>query len=580
MSPSRCAGWLLAGRYRLLSELGRGGMGRVWRAHDELLDRQVAVKEVTLGNAIEAERERLLGRTMREARLAARLSHPHIAAVYDVVVADERPWIVLQLVPSRSLADVIAERGPLSVPDTARLGLQVLEALSAAHADGIVHRDVKPGNILLNGDRHALLTDFGLATTLDDQSNITQSGMVVGTPAYIAPERLRGGHATPQADLWSLGATLYAAVEGQSPFPHSGHLAALTAVLTSEPAPFHLAGPLAPVIAGLLEKDPDRRIDGGEVRRRLTRVAALRDEEPQDTAAIPMAAAPPHTGDLLPPTLFPAAPLPPPATAPQPPLTSPPTPTTSTPAAPAPAAAAFAATAPAVASDAAVSEPASDAASAARAEGPRAVPVPQAATPQTVLTPEAVLTSEGVPSQVGGPGSTRRTLGWDRVGRRTGERNHAVRRTMPGAARGLRAQRELLPFSVSIPQPSRPQRWRQLTALAALVTSVLVTTSWSGDEPATPRTPSYADPAPDQAPEHTGIMHAVAVSRERTPERASDRAPEQSPSRHRPSGRPLTQTPAQPPAAVGTGPGKGKKLGHQSAKTKHGNGLARGHTKH
>ncbi|MFI9594914.1 serine/threonine-protein kinase [Nonomuraea sp. NPDC052265] len=539
MSLSRCAGWLLAGRYRLLSELGRGGMGRVWRAHDELLDRQVAVKEVTLGHALGAERERLLGRTMREARLAARLSHPHIAAVYDVVVADERPWIVLQLVPSRSLADVIAERGPLSVPDTARLGLQVLEALSAAHADGIVHRDVKPGNILLNGDRHALLTDFGLATTLDDQSTITQSGMVVGTPAYIAPERLRGGHATPQADLWSLGATLYAAVEGQSPFPHSGHLAALTAVLTSKPAPFHLAGPLAPVIAGLLEKDPARRIDGEQARRRLDRVAALRDEEPHDTAAIPLAAPVPHTGDLLPPSLYPATPLPPPATSPH---------TTS----------------------ALPSGPTPTASDAAPALTSKAAPAARPAASDVAAAAASELTSEAVPDTV------RRTRGWDRGGRRTSERNHAVRRTVPGAARGLHAHRELLPFSVSIPQPSRPQRWRQLTALAALVTSVLVTTSWTGDEPATPRTPSYADPAPNQAHEQTGIMHAVAVSRERTPEHASDGTREEPAPRHRPP----AQTLSQPPAVVGTSPGKGKKLGHQAAKAKHGNGRARGHTKH
>ncbi|MGW4408030.1 serine/threonine-protein kinase [Nonomuraea sp. NPDC004702] len=536
MSLSHCAGWLLAGRYRLLSELGRGGMGRVWRAHDELLDRQVAVKEVTLGHALGTERERLLGRTMREARLAARLSHPHIAAVYDVVVADERPWIVLQLVPSRSLADVIAERGPLSPPDAARLGLQVLEALSAAHADGIVHRDVKPGNILLNGDRHALLTDFGLATTLDDQANITQSGMVVGTPAYIAPERLRGGHATPQADLWSLGATLYAAVEGQSPFPHSGHLAALTAVLTSEPAPFHLAGPLAPVIAGLLTKDPARRIDGEEARRRLTRVAALRDEEPHDTAAIPLSTPLPNTGDLLPPTLFPTAPA------------------------------------------REVSLPAPEAAPA-----PAPAPVPEAGpVPVGVRDVGAVAGAR--------PDARRRIPGWDRAVRRTGERNHAVRRTMPDAARGLRAHRELLPFSVSIPQPGRPQRWRQLTALAALVTSVLLTTSWNGDggPPAATRTPSYADPAPNQATEHEGIMHAVAIARDRPSEGASDRAAEQSGSRRRPAAQPVAQSPAQRPDVTGArsgatsaaGSGKGRKVGHQAAKAKHGKGLARGHGKH
>ncbi|MFI6924123.1 serine/threonine-protein kinase [Nonomuraea spiralis] len=503
MSLSHCAGWLLAGRYRLLSELGQGGMGRVWRAHDELLDRPVAVKEVTLGHAMGDERERLLGRTMREARLAARLTHPHIAAVYDVVVADERPWIVLQLVPSRSLADVIAERGPLSAPETARIGLQVLEALSAAHADGIVHRDVKPGNILLNGDRHALLTDFGLATTLDDQAHLTQSGMVVGTPAYIAPERLRGGPASPQADLWSLGATLYAAVEGHSPFPHSGHLAALTAVLTSRPAPFHRAGPLAPVIAGLLEKDPARRIDGDEARRRLTRVAALYDEKPCDTAAVPVAAALPRTGDLFPPTLSP--------------------------------------------------DP----------EHPGRRPLGQAQEDRT-------------PHDQGARGPGRASEGRAREGRsggRTVEWGRAMRGGVHGLARGLREHRQLLPFSVSIPQPIRPQRWRQVTALAALITSVLVTTSWTGDDAPAPRTPAYADPAPDQVAEHEGDLHPVAVSRDRTPDRASGSADENA----RESARRLPVQPsARPRAVVGAEVGKGRKVGLKGADTKHGKGLGRG----
>jgi hypothetical protein len=288
MSVAHPVGWLLAGRYRLLAELGRGGMGKVWRAHDELLDRQVAIKEVTLSQRPGPEREVLLGRTMREARLAARLSHPHIAAVYDVVVADERPWIVLQLVSARSLAEVITEQGPLPVPTVAHIGLQVLDALHTAHADGIVHRDVKPGNILLTGDqrRHAVLTDFGLATTLDDQAHLTQAGIVVGTPAYIAPERARGGPATPEADLWSLGATLYAAVEGHAPFPHSSELATLSAVLTASPDPFRQAGPLGPVITGLLDKDPARRTGADDARRQLTRVAALHEQGIRDTAAV------------------------------------------------------------------------------------------------------------------------------------------------------------------------------------------------------------------------------------------------------------------------------------------------------
>ncbi|WP_170223388.1 serine/threonine-protein kinase [Nonomuraea turkmeniaca] len=260
----------MAGRYRLLAELGRGAMGRVWRAHDELLDRQVAVKEVRIPHQPEREREALLRRTLREARLTARLSHPRIAAVYDVVVADERPWIVLQLVPAPSLAQVIADQGPLPASAVARIGLEMLDALRAAHAGGIVHRDIKPANILITDNRHAILTDFGLASTLDDQACLTQEGTVVGTPAYIAPERARGGPATPQADLWSLGATLYAAVEGRAPFGLSSELATLSAVLTSDPAPFEHAGPLAPIIAGLLEKDPDRRTDAARAHEQLS----------------------------------------------------------------------------------------------------------------------------------------------------------------------------------------------------------------------------------------------------------------------------------------------------------------------
>ncbi|WP_263655393.1 serine/threonine-protein kinase [Nonomuraea aurantiaca] len=271
MSYARYEGWLLAGRYRLLSELGQGGMGRVWRAHDELLDRQVAVKEVTI---VGPQHEELLARTMREARIAARLSHPHIAAMYDVVLADERPWIVMQLIPARSLAQVIAEQGPLPVPTVTRIGLELLDALRAAHAAGVLHRDIKPGNILLTDDEHAVLTDFGLATTVDDESQVSRTSMVVGTPAYIAPERAGGAPSTPQADLWSLGATLYTAVEGHSPFGRSTETATLTAILTSSAYPFSLAGPLAPAIAGLLDKDPAQRSDLARAHEQLLRVAA------------------------------------------------------------------------------------------------------------------------------------------------------------------------------------------------------------------------------------------------------------------------------------------------------------------
>ncbi|MDX3099764.1 serine/threonine-protein kinase [Nonomuraea angiospora] len=289
MSVSRYEGWLLAGRYRLQSELGRGGMGRVWRGHDELLDRPVAVKEVTLDDRPPSEREALLSRTMSEARLAARLSHPHIASVYDVVEADERPWIVLQLVSAPTLAGVLAGRGPLPPAVVARIGLQMLDALQTAHAAGIVHRDVKPANILLEaGQSHAVLTDFGLATSLERPVDLTGAGVVVGTPAYISPERARGGPPTPQTDLWSLGVTLYAAVEGRPPFEEGGALATISAVLTADPAPFERAGPLAPLLAGLLHKDPERRMSIGAARRHLEQISA----SPPDGL--------PQTGDIVP----------------------------------------------------------------------------------------------------------------------------------------------------------------------------------------------------------------------------------------------------------------------------------------
>ncbi|MGJ6964001.1 serine/threonine-protein kinase [Streptosporangium sp. G11] len=286
MSSPRYEGWLLAGRYRLLAGLGRGGTATVWRAHDDLLDREVAVKEVEVpGHLAGPEREILLERTMREARLAARLSHPNIAAVYDVVRADDSLWIVLQLVRSRNLAEVVAEEGPLPAPTLARVGLEVLSALEAAHAAGVMHRDVKPANILLTDEGHAILTDFGLAAAVDEDVSLTRTGMVVGTPAYIAPERAGGAASSAESDLWSFGATLYAAAEGRAAFGRSTALATLAAVLTADPEPFQHAGPLAPVIAGLLDKDPARRTDIVRARRQLEEVVTLSERGADSTAA-------------------------------------------------------------------------------------------------------------------------------------------------------------------------------------------------------------------------------------------------------------------------------------------------------
>ncbi|GAA4207665.1 hypothetical protein GCM10022252_71660 [Streptosporangium oxazolinicum] len=302
MSSSRYEGWSLAGRYRLMAGLGRGGMATVWRARDEILHREVAVKEVTIPDHLTGpEREVLLERTMREARLAARLNHPNIAAVYDVLRADDRLWIVMQLVRSRNLAEVVAEEGPLPAPVLARVGLEVLSALEAAHAAGVMHRDVKPANILLTGDGHAILTDFGLATAVDEDVSLTSTGMVVGTPAYIAPERAGGVASSAESDLWSFGATLYAAVEGRSAFGRGTALATLAAVLTADPEPFRYAGPLAPVIAGLLDKDPARRTDAVRAREQLVRVAALGERGTGGTVALFLATrvAPPATGRNL-----------------------------------------------------------------------------------------------------------------------------------------------------------------------------------------------------------------------------------------------------------------------------------------
>ncbi|MFI6812793.1 protein kinase [Nonomuraea sp. NPDC050328] len=256
-------------RYRLIEPLGEGGMGIVWRAHDEFLDRPVAVKEVRYTGVGEAKRAELNARTIREARAAGRLDHPGVVVVHDVVEEDGRPWIVMQLVPSRSLAEVVRSGGPLPVGHVAHIGLQVLGALRAAHATGVLHRDVKPENVLLADDGRVVLTDFGIAT-LEADAGLTATGNLVGTPAYMPPERLNGLPATPASDLWSLGATLYAAAEGVPPFRRDSWAATVAAVLRDAPEPPRLAGPLAPVIMGLLKGDPATRMGADEVQARLT----------------------------------------------------------------------------------------------------------------------------------------------------------------------------------------------------------------------------------------------------------------------------------------------------------------------
>ncbi|MEO3974149.1 serine/threonine-protein kinase [Streptomyces sp. CAU 1734] len=266
------AGLLLAGRYRLGESIGRGGMGKVWRAHDELLHRTVAVKELTAGMyASESDRSVLHARTQKEARAAARISHPGVVTVHDVLEHDARPWIVMQYVDGPSLADVTKESGRIPAGDAARIGLDVLRALGAAHAAGVLHRDVKPANVLLSRDGQTLITDFGIAA-IEGDATITRTGEIVGSIDYLAPERVRGGDPGPASDLWSLGATLYTAVEGESPFRRSSPLSTMQAVVTDEPRRPEHAGPLAEVIMALLRKDPAARLSSAEAERILQAV--------------------------------------------------------------------------------------------------------------------------------------------------------------------------------------------------------------------------------------------------------------------------------------------------------------------
>jgi hypothetical protein len=275
----------VAGRYRLLDRLGSGGMGTVWRAQDEVLGRDVAVKEVTFPPGVsEEEREVLRERTRREARAAARLDHPSAVTVYDVAEEDGTPFLVMELVDARTLAEVVRTDGPLSVRRTAEVGIAVLGALEAAHVQGIVHRDVKPGNVLLRADGRVVLTDFGIATFTGD-SSITSTGLLLGSPSYIAPERARGETPGPASDLWSLGATLFTAVEGRPPFDKGEALPTLTEVVIGDHAPFAAAGPLAPVLDGLLEKDPEARYDAAAARAALERVLAEAGETDSRAAA-------------------------------------------------------------------------------------------------------------------------------------------------------------------------------------------------------------------------------------------------------------------------------------------------------
>lgn len=265
---------VIAGRYRLLAPLGEGGMGTVWRARDEVLGREVAVKEVRAPAGLPAsEVDRLYARLEREAWAAARIPHRNVVTVYDVASEDGRPWIVMEIVRGLSLSDVLDAEGPMAPQRAARIGAEVLAALRAAHDARVLHRDVKPGNVLIANDGRVVLTDFGIAM-VEGSSALTMTGEVVGSPEFLAPERALGRRPGPESDLWSLGVLLYAAVEGSSPFRQDTPLSTLRAVVDEELPPPRNAGPLTPAIEGLLRKGPADRISAADAETQLRLVAA------------------------------------------------------------------------------------------------------------------------------------------------------------------------------------------------------------------------------------------------------------------------------------------------------------------
>lgn len=266
---------VIAGRYRLEKRLGRGGMGVVWRATDQLLGRQVAVKEIAQDDSLsEEEARQQRDRTLREARAVAQLRHPHIIVVHDVVEQDERPYIVMELIDGGSLAERISARGPVDAAAAARIGIALLGALRTAHAAGVLHRDIKPANVLLQtstdetDSERVVLTDFGIAQVAG-ATTLTESGAFVGSPEYTAPERMSGVRTGPASDLWSLGALLCTVLSGESPFHRDSLGGILHAVVIDEIRPPEQARPLLPVVRGLLERDPERRLKAAEAERML-----------------------------------------------------------------------------------------------------------------------------------------------------------------------------------------------------------------------------------------------------------------------------------------------------------------------
>ena len=277
---------LVADRYALRAPLGRGGMGVVWRAQDAVLGREVAVKEVVFpATMAEEERRPAQARVMREARAAARLNHPSAVTLYDVVQDGGGTFIVMELVNAPTLADLVRAGGPLPVERVAGIGAQIASALEAAHAAGIVHRDVKPGNVMVPDQGNAKLADFGIAS-LQGDPQLTSTGLVIGSPAYMAPEQARGEESGPPVDFWALGATMFYAVEGEPPFDRGTSIATLAAVVNDPPRAPRRAGPLAPLITALLAKDPGSRPSGPELRAELSRLAAVPASPPTEVLPV------------------------------------------------------------------------------------------------------------------------------------------------------------------------------------------------------------------------------------------------------------------------------------------------------